>query len=69
MYPGSGSGSGSASVKNVDPDPPLTKIVDPDPPKVMRILTPGLNKTIDSNILFINKKIILIKLFAKFKNS
>ena len=24
---------------DLDPDPPLTKIMDPDPPKVMRILT------------------------------
>ena len=29
---------------NVDPDPPLTKIVDPEPSKVKRILTPGNDK-------------------------
>ena len=30
---------------DLDPDPPLTKIIDldPDPPKVMRILTPVEN--------------------------
>ena len=31
---------------DLDPDPPLSKIMDldPDPPKVMQILTPGKDK-------------------------